>query len=97
MLLFYTKYLYYLAEVSGERARFVLYARSQLMSTQVAEKAEQWEGMMRSFPSDGWDGAATVIARHDQKVCELERELDHLDPDWHAKLDTQYHRRTRKR
>lgn len=42
----------------------------------------QWEWLMKSFPSDGWDGAGNAIARHDQQVVELERQLDIKFPDW---------------
>src|SRR6476469_7476057 len=31
----------------------------------------QWMSLMQSYPSDGWDGAAYVIASHERQVIAL--------------------------
>jgi hypothetical protein len=41
-----------------------------------------WKQAMRSFPSDGWDGAAEIIAAHDRKVIALEERMDKEFPEW---------------
>lgn len=50
--------------------------------------------MMRTWPSDGWDGAAEVIAAHARKVVALEEELDREQPDWRNSPEVQYTPRT---
>lgn len=51
-------------------------------SSSLDEDLDKWKSMMRNWPSDGWDGAADVIAAHDHKVRELERQMDAVDPSW---------------
>ncbi len=60
-------------------------------------KTGQWELLMATFPSDGWDGAADLIARHDAAVCRLESALDADEPGWHDALTDPPRRRTAER
>lgn len=48
---------------------------------------EEWKRLMGTYPSDGWDGAAALIARHDAIVCDVERTLDEVLPDWREHTD----------
>lgn len=50
------------------------------------EQKDRWVGLMRSYPSDGWDGAAAVIAEHDAIVKAYERDLAAIDPEWKAQM-----------
>lgn len=54
--------------------------------TDLPDKAWEWLNLMQTYPSDGWDGAATMIASHDRVVCEFEQELDKEHPGWHNDL-----------
>lgn len=48
----------------------------------IQERIEEWARMMRGFPSDGWDGAAQLIAEHDARVRDMERKMDEECPEW---------------
>ena len=43
----------------------------------------QWEFLIGSYPSDGWDGAAQARSSHDKSVRAVERALDASLPNWH--------------
>lgn len=60
-----------------------------------APTADEWEALMRSYPSDGWDGAAERIARHDERVRALEAELDRYDYGWRERAPDGLRPRTR--
>lgn len=50
------------------------------------EQKDRWVWMMRSYPSDGYDGAAALIAEHHNNVKAYERELAFVDPKWQEQM-----------
>jgi len=45
------------------------------LEAQEEELIKQIDQLDRSWPSDGWDGAAMVIAQHVQRIRALEQQL----------------------
>lgn len=54
----------------------------------------EWQSLMASYPTDGWDGAAAHIANHDHHVRAVEANLDAIAPGWHDRLDSPPPRRS---
>jgi hypothetical protein len=48
----------------------------------IEERVAEWERAMRAYPSDGWDGAAALIAAHERDVRQIEAGLDRDHPGW---------------
>lgn len=65
--------------------RYTVRATVSGMNADEQTAVQAWDRLMINYPSDGWDGAADAIARHDARVRTVEADLDTSNPGWHER------------
>lgn len=55
------------------------------MPESEVDMVARWRSLLSAWPRDGWDGAAAVIAAHDQRMIDYEHEIDREYPGWHKR------------